>query len=215
MKKRSLITMVVALCLVAALGVGATLAYFTDKDTDEDKVQTGFVDVEVYGWNSANDMSVKIDGDFDNVVPGDELKINPMIGLKDGSVDAYVRVKITFDGLDDEHTKDMMDQIIPVMEDDMYNWVYNADDGYFYLNDILGKNRNRQYTEIFEDRNEIVFPEWWGNEMANKSFSISFDGQAIQAENTSKVIVKNSAGKICGWNLTYSNGSTFDIEKYN
>ena len=45
MKKKSIITMVAALAFVGAIGVGSTLAYFTDNDAATNVVTMGHVDI--------------------------------------------------------------------------------------------------------------------------------------------------------------------------
>lgn len=47
MDKKKMITMLVALTLVATVGIGATLAYFTDKDAVTNVITMGKVDVSL------------------------------------------------------------------------------------------------------------------------------------------------------------------------
>ncbi len=47
MKKKKILTMVAAVALVAVIGVGATLAYFTDKDSKTNVVTMGKVDIDL------------------------------------------------------------------------------------------------------------------------------------------------------------------------
>ena len=57
MKKRNLLISLLSLALVAVIGVGATLAYFTDKtDTKKNTFTTGKVDIVLH------DMSPEVDG---------------------------------------------------------------------------------------------------------------------------------------------------------
>ena len=47
MNKKKLFTMVLALVLIGAVGVGATLAYFTDNDSATNVVTMGHVNIEL------------------------------------------------------------------------------------------------------------------------------------------------------------------------
>lgn len=108
MNKKKLITMLVALTLIAAMGVGATLAYFTDTTELTNVVTMG----KVEGLLVENDVKkdtnnkwildkaakpIKEDGidKYVGVMPGDTVEKNPTVVLDKNSSDAYVRV--TFD----------------------------------------------------------------------------------------------------------------------
>lgn len=108
MNKKKLITMLVALTLIAAMGVGATLAYFTDTTELTNVVTMG----KVEGLLVENDVKkdtnnkwildkaakpIKEDGidKYVGVMPGDTVQKNPTVVLEKNSSDAYVRV--TFD----------------------------------------------------------------------------------------------------------------------
>lgn len=101
--KKSLITMLVALCLVAALGVGATLAYLTDStDAVNNTFTVGKVDITLTetgdkGKTNAEVTENKDNNGFDykNVQPGDVLNKKPVITVADDSQNCYVFVKIT------------------------------------------------------------------------------------------------------------------------
>lgn len=88
MKKKSILVAAIAVMLVAALVVGGTLAYFTDKSGE--KVNTFTVgnvkiDLTETAWN---------DNDDHTLVPGKSYDKNPTITVKEGSQDAYVFLKL-------------------------------------------------------------------------------------------------------------------------
>lgn len=92
MKKKSLITMLTALCLAGVVMVGATLAYLT-ASTDE-KVNTFTVgnvkiDLEEPDWDPENGKDLE---------PGAEVSKNPMI-LNTGKNDGYVLMQVS--GMDE------------------------------------------------------------------------------------------------------------------
>ncbi len=103
--KKSLITMLVALVLVAAVGVGATLAFLTD--STKEKVNTFTVgNVAIELKETANKLlthatvvenETKTGYDFTNLQPGDVVGKVPVVEVKDGSNECYIYVKITGD----------------------------------------------------------------------------------------------------------------------
>ena len=101
MKKKILaLTLVVAILAIAAMG---TLAYFTDKDSNSNVVTLGNVDIvldeaavtydpETYTWTAGDE---RVDSNtYGNVYPGAVMPKDPTVH-NEGSVDAYVRVKVT------------------------------------------------------------------------------------------------------------------------
>ena len=91
MKNKKLIAAVAAAALVAVIGVGATLAYFTDSDEAKNVLTLGAVDIEL------TEPNYKGDAEYVNIVPGDEIEKDPVITLASASEDAYVRVKLEID----------------------------------------------------------------------------------------------------------------------
>lgn len=92
MRKKSLISMVVALSLVAVIMVGATLAYLTAKTDDVVNTFTiGKVDIKLTepSWDPNNAT---------NLEPGAEVAKDPIV-TNVGKNDAYVAVLVT--GMDD------------------------------------------------------------------------------------------------------------------
>ena len=89
MKKRSLFTMLAALCLVGVIMVGATLAYLTDKTDDVVNTFTvGNVDIDLTEPNWDPD-------DAKDLEPGAEVAKDPTV--TNNKNDAYVAV--TVDGM--------------------------------------------------------------------------------------------------------------------
>lgn len=88
MKKKSILVAAIAVMLVAALVVGGTLAYFTDKtEAQKNTFTVGNVKIDLTetAWN-ANESHT--------LVPGKFYDKNPTITVKEGSQDAYVFLKL-------------------------------------------------------------------------------------------------------------------------
>lgn len=88
MKKKSILVAAIAVMLVAALVVGGTLAYFTDKtEAKKNTFTVGNVGIDLTetAWH---------DNDNHTLVPGKFYDKNPTITVDAGSQDAYVFLKL-------------------------------------------------------------------------------------------------------------------------
>ncbi len=175
MNKKSLITMLVALCLVGAVGVGATLAYFTDKTDVSNKVTMGHVDIDLFETNDDEKTSEGLV--FENIVPGDTLEKDPTVRVADNSEDCFVRVKVEFTGFE------LNDADKAALLADIDTNVWTLVDGYYYHN---AKMTAKEEAQLF---NEVVIPTTWGNKYADAAFEIKVYAEAIQADNTGDTAV--------------------------
>ena len=94
--KKSLITMLVALCLVAALGVGATLAYFTST-TGEVKNTFTIGNVTIGLTEYVDGAEKKTGFEYESVIPGQTYSKEPVVTVKANSEDCYLFVKVVND----------------------------------------------------------------------------------------------------------------------
>lgn len=88
MKKKTILVAAIAVMLVAALVVGGTLAYFTDKtETVKNTFTVGNVAIDLTEtkWDAKADHTLVPDKFYDK---------NPTITVKEGSQDAYVFLKL-------------------------------------------------------------------------------------------------------------------------
>ncbi len=94
--KKSLITMLVALVLVAAVGVGATLAYLTDKtDTVTNTFTVGKVKIDLTEFKDDVELADGEDGfAYDDVLPGQTYSKKPVVTVKADSEECYLFVKL-------------------------------------------------------------------------------------------------------------------------
>lgn len=107
MKKRNLIACVIAMVLIAALGIGATLAYLTDNDTAKNTFTAGKVKIDLVEPSWDEDKAQDLE-------PGDVIDKDPAI-VNTGKNDAYMMIKV-------EGVKAMRDKDFEVYFDDV-NWV--------------------------------------------------------------------------------------------
>lgn len=199
MNKKKVITMLSAVALVAVVGVGATLAYFTDSESTSNVVTMGHVDITLYETDYTGDEArITEDGlTFENVMPGDVLDKDPSVKLNAGSADAYVRVKMDIVPTEDSTiTEDDLYELREAIKADVAesgSWYYNPEGEYFYYKDVLTTDSN---TAVLFDTVEI--PVTWGNNTADQTFTIELRAEAIQ-ENHFKPIVDEQTKLITSW----------------
>ena len=205
MKKKSIITMVAALALVGAIGVGSTLAYFTDSEDVSNVVTMGHVDITVYETDDykETDDIIEITEEgltFENVMPGDVLDKDPSVKVNAGSADAYIRVKMELVTAEDSKiTADDLAVLRNAIIADVENseeWYYNTTDKYFYYQKIMTTDSNPAV--LFDT---VTIPTSWKNNTAGQEFNIEITAEAIQADNfTPAKITVEGKEVITGWN---------------
>lgn len=196
MKKRSLVTMLAALALVGTVGIGATLAYFTaETDTLENKFVFNKNGIKLGLEEIVEDGEIIPAGEdyqYDDLVPGAVVDKMPYVTMPDGSVPAYVFLKVevigtesvsadklTITGYD---TTEWMEITAQVAEEGdaakYYVYVKDAEDGAFAVVSPNGDEEGVTKTEpIFT--NVRISSELTGEEEALPSIVI--DAAAVQA----------------------------------
>ena len=94
--KKSLITMLVALVLVAAVGVGATLAYLSDKTgTVTNTFTVGKVKIDLTEFKDGVELADNQTGfSYENVIPGQSYSKEPVVTVLAKSEECYLFVKL-------------------------------------------------------------------------------------------------------------------------
>lgn len=188
MNGKKVIMMLASITLVAVVGVGATLAYFTDSENVSNVVTMGHVDITLYETDAAatgdsDEAVITEEGlTFENVMPGDVLAKDPSVRLNAGSSDAYIRVKMDVVPADDAAlTEDDMQELSEAIRTDALEsgkWYYNTQEGYFYYKDIM--TVESAPAVLFDT---VTIPAAWGNNTADQSFTIEVKAEAVQADN--------------------------------
>lgn len=191
MNKKRLLSMLAALVLVAVIGVGATLAYFTDKEEKANIVTMGHVDITLTEpiWDdNTEDSTIK------DVQPGQKITKDPTITVDEASEIAYIRATVTLDvpegtELTEKQEKALDALIAGIQLED--GWYYNAQDQYYYYNTAVDPGTG---VVLFK---EIEIPYDWDNEFADLTFKIIVGAEAIQADFFEPA--KDGQGNIIGW----------------
>lgn len=111
MSKRKILTMAMALCMVAILAIGGTLAYFTDNDAQTNVFTTGNVHIDL--WEDFGDNDEKTIEELAPVTYDENGKRKPDNVIEKevyidntGNKDAFVRVHIAFPSMLDSGSED-------------------------------------------------------------------------------------------------------------
>ena len=239
MKKKNLLTAAVSLSLVAVVGVGATLAYFSDKtDTMTNVFVSGKVDVTLIdefdktetpkGEYEFDENGVQTGILYTNVMPGDTLDKDVSLMVRDGSSNAHVGIVVTVDHSQNPSADEvykLVDEAVQRQEavvGDMWQNVQdvNVFDG---ENIVAGKLYvyNPQYEgadwtqgvpagTLLQLFSDIQVPTSWDNAYADTEFCINVQGYAIQADNMAASLLKSAIEGT----LRDDNGDTVLFEQY-
>lgn len=146
MKKKSLLTMVLALALVGAVGIGATLAYLSSTTTTlTNTFSVGDVDItQDESDESTPDPDDRTDkgNTYDDIQPGDTLKKDPTVTVLANSSDCYVFMQLT--GADALEAKNFTFNGIPNNSWTKVSGEEGKLDGVYQYNQVVTKNAEDQ-----------------------------------------------------------------------
>lgn len=201
MKKKNLLTAAASLALVAVIGVGATLAYFTDKtETKKNVFSAGKVSINLI--DETWDVEGQVKGEYyekdgitgiqyEDIMPGDVL--SKVVGVETAadSQDAYVAVRVTVTDvvapnaagivLPEEITAQISDIIAAEVNGDLWasRDMGNGDVIYYFKSVVPADTQNL----VLFDKIPLPGSEW-NNAYAELSFDVEVQAAAIQAANT-------------------------------
>lgn len=201
MNKRKIILLAAALVMVAVLGIGGTLAYFTDEDTKTNVFTVGNVDIHIDEWmEDENGEWVEYEDQELHPIAQNKTKFNKLVEtVNDGSEDAYIRTFVTC-------PKDMYDYLglgfnkqDRVLTNNAGNNMYSLtswkDVGTFIINGEETSVFLCEYEGIVKEGESVLsLTKVWlyenvDNEqvadfdLENGAFKVAVASQAIQAEN--------------------------------
>ena len=173
MSKRKILLVAAALCIIAILAVGGTLAYFTDTTDVKNNVFTvGNVKIKLEEpkWDEQGKK------DAPEVYPGEALAKDPTV-TNTGANPCFVRVSVT--GLDClGEDEDMLIHVRTNYTVDALGegWVLHTD-GLYYYTKVLAVGAAT--TPVFDS---IVIPTALTNGDGETEFNIDVQAQAVQAQ---------------------------------
>ena len=167
---KKILALVLVICLAMAIGVGATLAYFTADDTAKNEFTVGNVKIDLTEpkWDENGSK------DAPQVYPGEALAKDPTV-KNIGANPCFLRIQV--EGLDclDEagmitYRTDYVDGALGT------DWVLHTD-GYFYYTKVLAAGET---TDALFD--QIVIPAGLENGDGESKFDIDVTAYAVQAQ---------------------------------
>lgn len=214
MRKKKVIAVVTSAALLLAVTIGATLAYFTDRAEKVNTITMGKVDIDL---DEPNFDPGDDDDTVENVMPNQTIVKDPTITVVPGSEACYIRTSLAVTGLESltGYDAELLKGIVFGNEDPAIadapatlasDWVL-GEDGYYYYQKMIEKSPDAQKIVFF---NQVVIPDRWGNEVAEKQIKLTVGAEAIQADNFTPTTDQN--GIITSW--MYSDGTPITPETY-
>lgn len=186
MNKKKLGTGLVALALVGVVGIGGSLAWFTDTESRTNTFTTGNINITI-DEESTDGTATDTGYDYENVMPGDVLNKKVTVTLDEDSQDAYVRLVLTLTS-DNENILSALkdrraDNDIQLLDEEgnaiSLAWDVDAEKAVA----IYDTNVKLSAKGTWVPFTDVQVPTSWGNDFANADFSIDVKAEAIQAEN--------------------------------
>ena len=190
MKKTKLLTMLGAVALIGAIGVGSTLAYLSDTtDVVENTFTVGKVEISLDETDNDNPSGDRVtENEYTNMIPGTTYTKDPTVHVTNDSEDCYVFVKIT--GIKEIENAD--GTIAVVSTDEMLTVngfnanlekVAGTEDIYKYTIKVEKVNQNDNDIKIFDSitlNKDVEGGE--PNEITVRAFAIQAGGDITDAE---------------------------------
>lgn len=167
---KKILALVLVICLAMAIGVGATLAYFTADDTAKNEFTVGNVKIDLTEpkWDENGSK------DAPQVYPGEALAKDPTV-KNIGANPCFLRIQV--EGLDCLDNAGMITYRTDYVDGALgTDWVLHTD-GYFYYTKVLAAGET---TDALFD--QIVIPTGLKNGDGSFIYEIDVTAYAVQAQ---------------------------------
>ena len=167
---KKILALVLVICLAMAIGVGATLAYFTAEDTAKNEFTVGNVKIDLTEpkWDENGSE------DAPEVYPGEALAKDPTV-KNIGANPCFLRIQV--EGLDCLGEAGMITYRTDYVDGALgTDWVLHTD-GYFYYTKVLAAGET---TDALFD--QIVIPTGLENGDGSFVYEIDVTAYAVQAQ---------------------------------
>ena len=167
---KKILALVLVICLAMAIGVGATLAYFTAEDTAKNEFTVGNVKIDLTEpkWDENGSE------DAPEVYPGEALAKDPTVE-NIGANPCFLRIKV--EGLDCLGEAGMITYRTDYVDGALgTDWALHTD-GYFYYTKVLAAGET---TDALFD--QIVIPTGLENGDGSFIYEIDVTAYAVQAQ---------------------------------
>ncbi len=166
--------LLLALCLVSLMSVGATIAYYTHNDSVTNSMIMG-------------DLEIETKESFDGI-----SKTDVGVTIAKNSAKCYVRLFVGIPGIKNPNGlgTDMFDVVLAPNADEL--WEYCDADGYFYLNTIVENNNKDQDYILYKS---IKPKESMNDEIIKKDIKVIVYAETLQVTDANKNAVSNEMDK--------------------
>ena len=213
MTKKNILSIVVALALVAALAVGATLAFFSDEDTATNTFTMGKVDIDLKESDNGGETWTDDGLTFEKLVPGDTTPKMAKVTVAEDSNDCYIAMTVALECNDNDaetgkgFTNGEKALLMAAVEDaiDADKWtVVLQNDGSLlciYKEACVAEAEVVLFEEItLPLGDKFVF----GNNLAEEEFSLVLNAYAVQADNMEE-LMEGESGEVSPENFDWYN----------
>ena len=214
MTKKNILSIVVALALVAALAVGATLAFFSDEDTATNTFTMGKVDIDLKESDDGGETWTDDGLTFEKLVPGDTTPKMAKVTVAEDSNDCYIAMTVALEcndydaetgkGFTDEEKSMLMTAVENAIDAEKWTVVLQNDGSLLciYKEACVAKAAKAEVV-LFE---EITLPLGdkfvFGNNLAEEEFSLVLNAYAVQADNMEE-LMEGESGEVSPENFDW------------
>ena len=211
MTKKNILSIVVALALVAALAVGATLAFFSDEDTATNTFTMGKVDIDLKESDDGGETWTDDGLTFEKLVPGDTTPKMAKVTVAEDSNDCYIAMTVALEcndydaetgkGFTDEEKSMLMTAVENAIDAEKWTVVLQNDGSLLCI-----------YKEVCVAEDEVVLFEEitlplgdkfvFGNNLAEEEFSLVLNAYAVQADNMEE-LMEGESGEVSPENFDW------------
>lgn len=197
MTKKNILSIVVALALVAALAVGATLAFFSDEDTATNTFTMGKVDIDLKESDDGGETWTDDGLTFEKLVPGDTTPKMAKVTVAQDSNDCYIAMTVALEcndynaetgkGFTDEEKSMLMTAVKNAIDAEKWTVVSQEDGSLLciYKEACVAEDEVVLFEEItLPLGDKFVF----GNNLAEEEFSLVLNAYAVQADNMEELM---------------------------
>lgn len=202
MKNKKFVGLLVAVGLIAAVGIGSTLAYFTSRDDIQNIFTLGNVGISLSETSNEDGAEILETGiEFFDVLPGQTISKKPVVTVNDDSQPCYIRIKLELSAEPVEtRAAGITEANMDALEAGLAlgkGWTLNTVDGYYYYG--LALNAGEASSNLFD---QVIIPSDWGNATAGRTMNMDIQAEAVQSDYSDSILVKDASGNVVGWNLT-------------
>ena len=211
MTKKNILSIVVALALVAALAVGATLAFFSDEDTATNTFTMGKVDIDLKESDNGGETWTDDGLTFEKLVPGDTTPKMAKVTVAEDSNDCYIAMTVALEcndydaetgkGFTDEEKSMLMTAVENAIDADKWTVVLQNDGSLLciYKEACVAEAEVVLFEEItLPLGDKFVF----GNNLAEEEFSLVLNAYAVQADNMEE-LMEGESGEVSPENFDW------------